>query len=292
MGSGYATAVANIAITVVQIKAMRDIAGLQMGIYRDRMLRSDRVARLIEERADEQQALWRDHFRDCEVEYVQEVCADEPPKVSYRALAGEINAIYTPRYNASRAEALDARTAFCEPSSCAADRELAVSRASATGWGMEAAARAAEDEHRLLMAQWDERRTWVVNAGHGAYGDPTGALMAANIIYQRGADAAAGTFSGAAAAIGASLRMMVTNAEKLQRTPPQATRPGANQPLTVPVQPAKVWVDAIPPQDKFPKLDGESQNYYLRGPVKLRLEEPVAPVKRRVADVADPTGEN
>jgi hypothetical protein len=186
------------------------VASIEQDTFNKRTEMVDTLARQVQDRADEKHALWRVAYRDCEANYFREVCSAEVPALDYGDVRQKVENNYRAAFRANTADALQCLANTCAPPSCAATRSLSIHQASATAWGVEGALRASEDERRLLVAQADERKRWVVNAGNGSFGSVSSGTLAAASIYSRLADNAGASANGALAFIGANLRALST----------------------------------------------------------------------------------
>ena len=213
MGSA-ATYAANLAAQIasigIQVSYAAQVARTEQEVYNQRTAMVDTLAKQVQSRADEKHQLWQDSYKDCEIAYIREVCAGEPEPLDYGVVRQVLEQAYRPAFSRNVADARDCLDSSCAPTSCAATRALSLHQAAATAWGLEGALRAGEDEHRLSVAQANERMAWVINKGNGHFGNTAGGTLAAAGIYARLANNAGESANGALAFLGASLRGLNT----------------------------------------------------------------------------------
>ncbi len=227
MGSGYAISVANLAAATMQAYASIKVAEEWKAIYEEANMREFAIADRIQARAEEQTAFWRNVFKGCEINFVDEVCAREPTPAHVDAAQFRVSTELRRTHDHAVREATR-----CIPLGCAGavDNVRRTAMRTVTRTGAAAMYTAALNERnrvRLINAQNETVLRNMLGVGHKVYHSSTNALQAAAGIYSANANSAAASANSAMMAAGASIRMLGQALGALIDPPPGATGGGS-----------------------------------------------------------------
>jgi hypothetical protein len=208
MGSGYAVAAANTTVAVIQANAAVRTAEHWATIYNDANDKQDAIARRIEDRADEQQTLWRQHYKECTTALAQEVCAEPDPVAHIDAAKFHAEADFRRLQDQKTREATRCVPLNSVGALCHAEREMSKLGARTLGHAVRSAQKAELARVRLLKKQHEANLRWAISTGQGAYQSGATALGAASSIYGAQASIAAAQVTSSMGALGASFGML------------------------------------------------------------------------------------
>lgn len=219
---------------IAQAAAMITVAALQYKTWDKQIDKADAIARRIQDRADENHALWRDFYLDKELRTVNELDAAPIRVASYGAVRQRVEAQYRVMLDRAEADALYCLDDQCVGARCDITREMALRGAALTSYGVEAAFRAEDARVELLNRQRIADRLTVLAHGRQVHHASTAQLTAAIQQSQFAAQQAAGAFNGAMQSLGALARRREQAVTRREPAPVEVRDITRGNPLMLP----------------------------------------------------------
>lgn len=221
---GGGTAVAGVA----QAAAMVTVAILQYKTWDKQIDKQDAIARRIQDRADEQHALWQTFYRPHEIATVNEVTSAPLVTPAYGAARQRVRAQYLAMLDTAKRDALRGVDTQCVGARGDVTRAMDLRAAGLTAFGVEAAMRAEENRAHLRNRERMADRLHVLADGRNVHHSSVNALQGAISAAQFSAQQAAGAFNGAVSALGALARRSEQRAGRQDPAPTGAARAPTN----------------------------------------------------------------